>query len=108
MSEKQIQDYLVNRIVDQLTTYLIEDKGIGISEALEAVYSSHIYDLLQIKEGDLFSQSPSYVYEMLKKELETSRHFQQKLNEESDRLWESGVLDQERLDEIRNMDLHAK
>lgn len=70
MSEKQIQDYLVNRIVDQLTTFLIEDEGIGISEALEKVYSSHVYDLLQIKEGDLFSQSPSYVYEILKKELQ--------------------------------------
>ena len=70
MSEKQIQDYLVNRIVDQLTTFLIEDESIGISEALEKVYSSHVYDLLQIKEGDLFSQSPSYVYEMLKKELQ--------------------------------------
>ncbi|MBQ6307194.1 MAG: hypothetical protein IJK78_11560 [Bacteroidales bacterium] len=71
MSEKQIQDYLVNRIVDQLTTFLIEDIGMGISEALETVYSSHVYDLLQIKEGDLFSQSPSYVYELLKKELPT-------------------------------------
>ena len=72
MSEKQIQDYLVNRIVDQLTTFLIEDEGIGISEALEKVYSSHVYDLLQIKDGDLFSQSPSYVYELLKKELQTT------------------------------------
>ena len=36
------------------------------------------------------------------------RYFQQKLDEESDRLWESGVLDQERLDEIRHMHLHAK
>lgn len=70
MSEKQIQEYLVNRIVDQLTTFLIEDEGVSISEALEKVYSSHVYDLLQIKEGDLFSQSPSYVYEMLKKELQ--------------------------------------
>ena len=77
MSENQIQDYLVNRIVDQLTTFLIEDKGVSISEALEKVYSSHVYDLLQIKEGDLFSQSPSYVYEMLKKELEATHYFQQ-------------------------------
>ncbi len=69
MSEKQIQEFLVNRIVDQLTTFLVEDDCVGISEALEKVYSSHIYDLLQIKEGDLFSQSPSYVYELLKKEL---------------------------------------
>lgn len=70
MSEKQIQEFLVNRIIDQLTTFLIEDEGVGISEALEKVYSSHVYDLLQIKEGDLYSQSPSYVYELLKKELQ--------------------------------------
>ena len=75
MSENQIQDYLVNRIVDQLTTFLIEDKGVSISEALEKVYSSHVYDLLQIKEGDLFSQSPLYVYELLKKELQTTHCF---------------------------------
>ena len=107
MNEKQVQEYLVNRIVDQLTTFLIEDEGVGISEALEKVYSSHVYDLLQIKEGDLFSQSTSYVYELLKKELGTTHYFQQKLDEESDRLWESGVLNQERLDEIRHTDLHV-
>lgn len=72
MSEKQIQEFLVNRIVDQLTTFLVEDEGVGISEALEKVYSSHVYDLLQIEEGDLFSQSPSYVYELLKKELQAN------------------------------------
>ena len=72
MSEKLIQEFLVNRIVDQLTTFLVEDEGVGISEALEKVYSSHVYDLLQIKEGDLFSQSPSYVYELLKKELQAN------------------------------------
>ncbi len=72
MSENQIQEFLINRIVDQMTTFLVEDEGIGISEALEKVYSSHVYDLLQIKEGDLFSQSPSYVYELLKKELQTN------------------------------------
>ena len=54
MSEKQIQENLVNRIVDQLTTSLIEDEGVSISEVLEKVYSSHVYDLLQIKEGDSF------------------------------------------------------
>jgi hypothetical protein len=44
---------------------------------------------------------------MLKKELEATHYFQQKLDEESDRLWESGVLDQDRLDEIRHMDFHV-
>ena len=69
MSDKQIQEFLVNRIIDQLVTFLIEEEGFSIDEALEAVYSSHVYDLLQIKEGDLYAQSPSYVYEILKKEI---------------------------------------
>lgn len=67
MSENQIQEFLVNRIVDQLVTFLVVEEGMKIDEALEKVYSSHVYDLLQIKEGDLYSQSPSYVYELLKK-----------------------------------------
>lgn len=78
MTEKQIQEFLVNRIVDQLVTFLVEEEGMEIGEALEKVYSSHVYDLLQIKEGDLISQSPSYVYELLKQEIETNTHYFQK------------------------------
>ncbi len=36
------------------------------------------------------------------------RHFQEKLDRESDRLWDEGTLDQQRLDEIRKEDLHKK
>lgn len=36
------------------------------------------------------------------------RYFQGRLDAESDRLWDEGVLDQERLEELRYKDLHAK
>lgn len=36
------------------------------------------------------------------------RYFQGRLDAESDCLWDEGVLDQERLDQLRNKDLHAK
>lgn len=36
------------------------------------------------------------------------RYFQGRLDAESDRLWDEGVLDQERLDQLRNKDLHAR
>ena len=36
------------------------------------------------------------------------RYFQGRLDVESDRPWDEGVLDQERLEELRNKDLHAK
>ena len=37
-----------------------------------------------------------------------TRDFQSRLDAEADRLWNEGILDQEKLDEIRKMDLHAK
>ena len=37
-----------------------------------------------------------------------ARHFQNRLNAEADRLWDEGILDQDKLDEIRKMDLHSK
>lgn len=36
------------------------------------------------------------------------RYFQGRLDAESDRLWDDGILNQERLDQLRNKDLHAK
>lgn len=35
-------------------------------------------------------------------------HYAQRLNEKLDSLWTSGVLDQNRLDEINKMDLHQR
>lgn len=34
-------------------------------------------------------------------------HFQSLLDEEADRLWDEGILDQQRLDELRTTDLHS-
>ena len=52
-----------------------------------------------------FNKSEEFAREV---QMVLMHYFQQKLDEESDRLWESGVLNQEKLDEIRHMDLHAK
>lgn len=63
------KQFLLNRIVDELTYFLMQDNGFSISEALKLVYDSHTYELLQNVGSDLYVQSPSYVYEFLKKEL---------------------------------------
>ena len=36
------------------------------------------------------------------------KHYTQRLNEKLDSLWASGTLDQKRLDEINEMDLHQR
>lgn len=51
-----------------------------------------------------FNNSEDYAREI---QTVLTRYFQMKLDEESDRLWDAGILDQKRLDEIRRTDLHA-
>lgn len=55
----------------------------------------------------LFSFDSSEAYAREIQEVLT-RHFQAKLDQESDRLWKEGILDQQRLDELRKEDLHRK
>lgn len=52
-----------------------------------------------------FNNSEEYAHEIQRV---LTRHFQSQLDIESDRLWDEGILNQERLDEIRQTDLHAK
>lgn len=68
MSEQQKREYLINRIVDKLTEFYLADYGVSLSEALDKVYSSKTYDLLLKPDSFLTSQSPEYVYELLKSE----------------------------------------
>lgn len=52
-----------------------------------------------------FNNSEAYAREI---QSVLTRYFQSKLDEEADRLWDEGILNQEALDEIRRTDLHAK
>lgn len=67
------KDFLINKIVDQMSQFLIEDFNLSIPEALNVVYSSVVYDLLKDVDNELYIQSASYVYEMLKKEYLTAK-----------------------------------
>ena len=64
----QIADFLTDNIISEITSYLMEDFGYPLEKALDIIYSSNVLDLLQHKEGELYVQSPSYIYELLLKE----------------------------------------
>ena len=69
-------DFLINRIVDQMTACYIQDNDVDLPTALKMVYGSKLYERLLDTEGGLYAQSPWYVYELLKEELaspETTR-----------------------------------
>lgn len=71
MKTAQVQkDFLVNHIVDRLTEFLVMDNNLELADALKIVYQSKTYQQLQDVDGGLYIQSPSYIYELLRKELE--------------------------------------
>ena len=69
MTEQYQKDFIVSHIVDRLTEFLILDNDLAIVDALKVVYQSKVYQLLQDQEGGLYIQSPSYIYELLQREL---------------------------------------
>lgn len=69
MSEETQREFLVNYAIDKLTAFLMEDNHIPLEQALDTIYSSRIYDLLQDKAADLTADSPAYLYELLKDEI---------------------------------------
>jgi hypothetical protein len=71
MTQEQLQNFLISYTVDRMAEYLICDFKLGIHKALDIVYNSTTYDLLNKTDNGLYSQSPAYVYEYLKSEYET-------------------------------------
>ena len=69
MTTQEQKDFLVNHIVDRLTEYLVTDNTLELADALKIVYQLKTYQRLQDMDGCLYIQSPSYVYELLQKEL---------------------------------------
>lgn len=62
-------NYLVECITQDLIKYLIEDNNITMEEAMEIVYNSKTFELLNDFETHLYYESSSYVYEYLKEEI---------------------------------------
>ncbi len=66
-SHSQIATYLTNYALSELVKYVIEDTGCSLEQAMERVYNSPIMEALQDEEGELYVQSPAYLYELMNK-----------------------------------------
>ena len=64
------KEFLINRIVDKLTEFLVIDSNVNLTDALKVVYNSKVYQQLQDSDCGLYAQSPSYIYELLKQEID--------------------------------------
>lgn len=62
----QIANFLIDHALSELVRYVVEDDHCSVEQAMDKVYSSSIMSLLQDEEGELYVQSPSYIYELYK------------------------------------------
>lgn len=60
---------LIEGIIQDLVSYICEDKSIAIDEAMTIVYNSIVYGKLMDEATGLYREGSSYVYELLKDEL---------------------------------------
>ena len=64
-SHHQIATYLIDYALSELVKYVMEDTGCSSEEAMEHVYNSPLMSALQDEEGELYVQSPAYLYELM-------------------------------------------
>ena len=66
-SHHQIANYLINNALSELVKYVMEDTGCTLEQAMDKVYNSSIMTALQDEEGELYVQSPAYIYELMER-----------------------------------------
>ena len=69
MNKSKEQDFLIQNIISQVVSYIAEDKKISSEEALKVFFSTEISKKIEDLETGYYLESPSYVYEILKKEM---------------------------------------
>ena len=67
LNHHQIATYLINYDIRELIKYVMEETGCTIEQAMERVYNSPLMQALQDEEGELYVQSPAYLYELMNK-----------------------------------------
>lgn len=69
---KKQQQFIINCDVEEIVSFLQEDYGMSTIEAFDTIYNSKTYEKLINVNNGLFIQSPLYIYEYLKEEINTS------------------------------------
>lgn len=66
MTKQQIRTYLIDNALNKIVKYVMEDNGCDMLMAMKEVYSSPVMNWLENSEDDLYTQSPAYIYELMK------------------------------------------
>lgn len=66
MTKEQIRRYLIDNALNKIVSYVMSDDHCDMLSAMKEVYTSPVTKWLQDKEDDLYTQSPAYIYELMK------------------------------------------
>ena len=64
------QQEMIEYTTQEVIRYLIEDRKITMEQAMELFYTSKIFEKLSDVETGLYLDGSTYIYEMLKREMQ--------------------------------------
>lgn len=67
--QKRDKQFLIESLATELTLMLMENRLISMEEALDTLYNSHTFRLIENENTRLYYQGPVYVMEYLNEEL---------------------------------------
>lgn len=68
MTKEQIRTYLIDEALNKIVRFVMDDNHCDMLTAMKQVYSSPVMKWLQDKDDDLYTQSPAYIYELMKRQ----------------------------------------
>ena len=74
MNKSKEQDFLIQNVISQVVSYIAEDEKITADKALQIFFSSELSRKIENIESGYYLESPSYIYEILKKEISIKRY----------------------------------
>jgi len=69
MNKSKEQDFLIQNVISQVVSYIAEDEKVTAEKALKIFFSSGLSKKIEDIETGYYLESPSYIYEILKKEV---------------------------------------
>ena len=66
-------EYLKEELVADLIMLIMDDFGMGLKEAFDALYNSETYEKLSDPKTGLYLQSAGYIYTYLRTEITTGK-----------------------------------
>ena len=68
------QQEMIEYTTQDVIRYLVEDNGVAMEQAMDQFYMSETFEKLSDIETGLYLEGSTYIYEMLKRELESGEY----------------------------------